>query len=358
MRPTIMEIDLKAFNENIENIQKYAKGKTLIPVIKANGYGTYINKNIECIGRFEIVAVAIVQEAIELRKLGFKNKILILNQPYIDEIEDIVKYDLTIGLSDNIFLEELINKKLHVNVHLEIETGMNRTGINITNLEDFIKKIKENTNIVVEGIYTHLSSADFDEEYTELQLERFKKAVQIIKNNFDSIKYIHSSASNGLLKYDDGVSNAVRPGIIMYGYESYEGVKSLIYIEPIAVLKTKITFLKDVESNESISYSRKYKTSSKMKIATIPIGYADGLRRELFGKGEVVINNQKARIIGTICMDSLMVDVTNIKNVNIGTDVYIWDNKLITLEDIAKKCNTINYEILSTISNRVPRIFK
>lgn len=358
MRPTVMEIDLKSFSDNMNNIQKYVGNKKMIPVIKANGYGTYVNKCIDVISKYEIVAVAIVQEAVELRKSGYKNEILILNQPFKSDIQDITENNVTIGLSENSFLEELNNINHKIKVHLEIETGMNRTGIKLENLNEFIDKVKQNKNIIVEGVYTHLSSADFDNEYTEKQLDIFKKAVNIIKNNFDGIKYIHSSASNGLLKYDDEVSNYTRPGIIMYGYESYEGVKDMLEIKPIATLKTKVTYLKEVEEGESISYSRKYKARSKIKVATIPIGYADGFRRELFGKGEVVINNKKAPIIGTICMDSLMVDVTFIDNVKVGTDVYIWDNKIITLEDIANKCNTINYEILCTISNRVPRVFK
>lgn len=357
MRPTVMEINLKNFIENMNNIQKYVGNKKLIPVIKANGYGTFVNKCIDVISKYEIVAVALVQEAVELRKLGFKNKILILNQPFKSDIQDIIENNVTIGLSEISFLEELNNINHKIKVHLEVETGMNRTGIKLENLNEFIDKVKQNKNIIVEGVYTHLSYADFDEEYTYKQLDLFKDAVKIIKSNFDEIKYIHSSASNGLLKFDDGVSNYTRPGIIMYGYEPYNGVKDMLDIKPIATLKTKVTFLKEVEEGESISYSRKYKAKSKIKVATIPIGYADGFRRELFEKGEVVINNQKAPIVGTICMDSCMIDVTDIENVKVGTDVYIWDNKIITLENIANKCNTINYEILCTISNRVPRVF-
>ena len=235
---------------------------------------------------------------------------------------------------------------------------MNRTGIKLDNLSSFIAKIKKNPNIIVEGVYTHLSSADYDESYTNKQLEIFKEGVQVIKSNFDTIKYIHSSASNGLMNYNDNVSNMVRPGIIMYGYESFDGALTKINVEPICKLKTKITFIKEVSENESISYSRKYITNKKMIVATIPIGYADGLRRELSNKGAVIVNGKKAPILGSICMDSCMIDVTDIEDVNVGCDVYVWDNNIQTVEDIADECNTINYEILSTISSRVPRVFK
>lgn len=357
MRATIMEIDRKKFQKNMENIQNYVGAKTLMPVIKANGYGTCVNKSLNLINQYEIVAVAIVDEAIQLRQTGYSKEIFVLNPPAKSEIKNIIDYNVTIGISDLSFAKELIDSKNKVKVHLEIETGMNRTGIKLNELEDFIKTIKD-TNIEVDGVYTHLSSADFDEDYTRMQLSKFKDAVEIVKEKFPNIRYIHSSASNGLLNYPEDVSNTVRPGIIMYGYESYEGVKDQINIEPIAKLKTKIIHIKEVEKGEAIGYSQKFVAQRPMKVATIPIGYADGLRRELSNKGKVVVNGYLAPILGNVCMDSCMIDITNIDDVNIEDDVYIWDNEVQTLEDIAQLCDTINYEILSTISARVPRVFK
>ena len=234
---------------------------------------------------------------------------------------------------------------------------MNRTGINPKDLNEFINTIKQYPNIQVEGIYTHLSSADYDSKYTHHQLNKFKQAVLYAKSLLGEIKYIHACASNGLLNYPNDICNLVRPGLILYGYESFNNIKEKINIKPICKLKSKITFLKVVEEGTSISYSRTYTATKKTKIATIPIGYADGLPRTLSNKGKVIINNQLVPIIGNICMDSFMADVTHINNVHIGDDVYIWDNKLITVEDIAKETNTINYEILCTISSRVPRIY-
>ncbi len=351
-RATILEVNTKKFLNNIKKIQEYVGSKELMPVIKANGYGTNINKKLSVINHFNIVAVAMVEEAIFLRELGYEKEIFVLNQPAVEEIEDIHNYNLIVGVSEKTFLE---NINIPIRVHLEIETGMNRTGIQQNHLKDYIKMIKENKCIQVEGTYTHLSSADFDEEYTKKQLDTFKEAVNILKEYFD-LKYIHSSASNGLLNYDDGVSNIVRPGLIMYGYESYEGVKKQIDIEPIAKLITHITYLKEIEANQAISYSQKFKSTKKMKVATIPIGYADGYRRELTNIGEVVVKGKKCKILGSVCMDSCMIDVTDI-DVKVGDEVFIFDNELVTLEDIAEKCHTINYEILSTISYRVPRVF-
>mgnify|MGYP003304295640 CR=1 FL=1 len=357
-RPTIMEIDLKALEHNIKEIKKYiGPSITIMPIIKANAYGTYINYRKDILEQFNIVGVATVDEAVDLRNNGYTKEIFVLNQPYITEIDKIIKYNITTSLSEYNFLQELIKKQTKVKVHLEIETGMNRTGININELNSFIETIKKYSNIEIEGIYTHLSSADYDEDYTNKQLDIFKTAINITKNILGKLKYIHTSASNGLLNYQNNYCNLVRPGIILYGYDSSSKTKEKINVKPISKLKSKITFLKTVEDGTSISYSRTYITKGKTKIATIPMGYADGLPRSLSNKGKVIINGQKVPIIGNICMDSFMADVTDIKEVNIGDDVYIWDNKIITLEEVASTANTINYEIICTISNRVPRLY-
>ena len=356
-RPTVLEVNLDNFKYNIEQIRGFLKPETAImPVIKADGYGTYINTSLDIINNFDIVAVAIVDEGEALRKLGYTKDIFVLNQPYVSEIEKIEENNLVVGICSEYFLEEAKKKNSKLRVHIEIETGMGRTGVDLNNLDNFIRKIKENSNIKVEGVYTHLSSADEDFEYTKQQLEKFDKAVEKVKDSFN-LKYVHTLASNGIINFKEYQHNLVRPGIIMYGYESGNGIKEKIDLKPVATLKSKITFIKEVEENTSISYGRRYITKRNSRIATVTIGYADGLRRVLSNVGEVVINNKKAPIVGSVCMDSFMVDVTDLENVNIGDDVYIWDNKNITLEDITKKCDTINYEILSTISKRVPRKF-
>ena len=356
-RPTVMEINLNAFEYNIRKIQEYVgKDVKIIPVIKANGYGTYINKCIDLINKFEIIALATIDEGVDLRNLGYENEIFILNQPYKDEIEKIDKYKLIVGVSSNNFVEALGNFKSNFNIHVEIGTGMGRTGINPKRVEEFINTIKKYDNIKIDGIYTHLSSADIDIEYTKKQLASFNIAVLKAKEILGDLKYIHASASNGILNFKDSYYNAVRPGIIMYGYKSAIDTLYKINLKPVSKLKSKIILLKNVGKNTSIGYSRSFITTRDTVVATVPMGYADGLRRKLSNKGYVVINGKKAPIIGNICMDSFMVDVTGL-DVNEGDDVYIWDNENITLDEVAEMCDTINYEIISTISYRVPRVF-
>lgn len=357
-RPTVMEVDLMAFEHNIEQIRKYINDSAkLMPVIKANAYGTYINKLNEVINKFDIVAVATVDEAVDLRKQGFEKEIFVLNQPYKDEIEKILNYNITVGVSSNSFIEELGKFERQVCIHIEIGTGMGRTGINPKRVEEYIQKIKNYNNIKIEGIYTHLSSADFDEEYTNKQLNYFENAVDKAKQILGEIKYIHCNASNGILNFPESCYNLVRPGMIMYGYESFEGAKNKIDLKPVCKLRSKITFLKEVEEGASIGYSRSFVTNRKTKVATIPIGYADGFRRSLSNKGYVFVNGRKVPIIGSICMDGFMADVTDIENISVGDDVYIWDNENITLEEVSELAGTMNYEMMCTISNRVPRVF-
>ncbi len=358
-RPTVLEVDLNAFKYNVEQIKKYVgEGVKIMPVIKANAYGTYLNKRLDILEMFDIVAVAIVDEAVELRKLGYTKEIFVLNQPYKDEVEKIAKYDITVGLSSEGFLEELAKVSKDVKVHIEIGTGMGRTGIHPRRVKEFFEKVEKHPNITIEGMYTHLSCADYDDEYTNKQLKSFEFALNEEKECYKDLKYLHSSASNGILNYENSYYNLVRPGIILYGYESYEETMKKISLKPVCKLKSKVTFIKEVKEGISIGYSRSFTTTRMTKVATIPIGYADGLRRSLSNKGEVVINGKKVPIIGNICMDSFMADITDFEDVEVGDDVYIWDNENITLEEVASSCDTINYEIMCTISDRVPRVFK
>ena len=357
MRNTRLEVDLDKFINNINIIKNHSKNKEIIPVVKANAYGTYINKRLDILNMFNIIAVALVEEAIEIRELGYKKEILVLNQPGIDEINDIEKYNITTGVCDKEFIQKLIEKNKGFKIHLEIETGMNRTGINIDKLDKIIKLLN-NSNILIEGVYSHFSSADYDEEYTTKQINIFKKALNIIKTNKIDPKYIHISASNGIINYNSfDFTNAIRPGIIMYGYEPFPNSSDKLKTDPITKLITKITFIKKVSKGQAISYNQKYICEEDKIIATIPIGYADGYKRSLINNAHVYINGKYANVVGTICMDSCMIDITNIENVKVGDKVIIYDDINIKLDELATKTNTINYEFLTNISYRVPRKF-
>lgn len=355
-RPVCLEVNLKNLQYNINQIKnKVGENIKLMPVIKASGYGTYINQCTDIINQFDIVAVATVDEGVYIRELGYKKEIFVLNQPYESEIEKIIKYNIIVGISSYGFAEKLAETNKNIAVHVELGTGMGRTGIHPYKIEKFLQSL--GANIKVEGIYTHFSSADCDDEYSKKQLNSFNIGVEKAKEILGDIKYIHAAASNALLNYPEARFNLVRPGIILYGYEGDSHTFEKIDIKPIAKLKAKITFLKEVPEGISIGYSRSYITTKETKVATVPIGYADGFRRDFSNGWEVLIRNKKVPIIGKVCMDSFMVDVTEIEDVQVGDEVIIWDNENITVEELAEKCNTINYEILCTIGARVPRKF-
>ncbi|MBP3255413.1 MAG: alanine racemase [Clostridia bacterium] len=355
-RPAYLEIDLNNLEYNINKIQEtVGKDVKLMPVIKANGYGTYINQRLEVLNKFDIVAVANVDEGVNLRNLGYEKEIFVLNQPYETEIEKIIKYNIVVGISSYEFAEKLGKTNKDITVHVEIGTGMGRTGVHPYKIEKYLRNLS--SNIKVEGIYTHFSSADIDDEYSKKQLESFNVAVNTAKQVLGNIKYIHAAASNALINYPDARFNLVRPGIILYGYAGADDTYEKLDLKPIAKLKAKISFLKEVEEGTSIGYSRSYITNRKSKVATVPIGYADGFRRTFSNGWKVLIHGKKVPIIGKVCMDSFMVDVTDIEDVKLGDEVIIWDNENITLDELAEKCDTINYEILCNISQRVPRKF-
>lgn len=231
---------------------------------------------------------------------------------------------------------------------------MGRVGVSIKDIIYFLNEIKKLENIELEGIYTHFSSADMDKDYTIEQINKFNSVLKKAEDNGLIFKYIHASASSGILNFPNAKFNMVRPGIITYGYMPDKSVKNILDLKPAVKLISHVVFVKEVPKGTSISYGRTYITKDRRKIATVPLGYTDGVRRLLSNKGRVYVNGKYANIVGNVCMDNFMIDVTDI-DINVGDKVYLWDNINIDVEEIASICSTINYEILCGISKRVKR---
>lgn len=359
VRQTKLIVDTRKIAQNIREIQKFIDDSVeIMPVIKARGYGSGIGTILNLFKGLDIhiLAVAVVDEGIALRSRGFDGQIFVLNPIFYEEIEKALEYDLTLGVCHYGLIKK-INEKSNqkpTKIHLEINTGMGRTGISADEVDEYISLIKSCKNINFDGIYTHFSSSDSDFAYTKRQIDIFNCAISRIKNEFD-VKYIHACNSAGIINFKEAHYNLVRPGLAIYGYLPDESLKNKINLMPATILKSRIVFVHNEQKGASISYNRSYKTTKNTKVATIPIGYADGIMRNYNGK--IVINNQFAKIIGVVNMDNLMVDVTEISDVKIGDDVYIWDNNLIKIEDVAQKCGTISYEILAKIAPRVVKKF-
>jgi alanine racemase len=325
-----------------------------MPIVKDFGYGTHLNECPEILNQFDYVGVALLDEAIALRKNGYKNKILILYPLSIEEFEKAKKYDFILNGS-NIF--ELNDQKTEIRVHTEIETGMGRTGLQIKNIDKYILNLKNNKNVVVDGLFTHLST-NTDESFSLKQIELFDKAIAMFKDNGINPNNIHISSSGGLKYYKNHLYNMVRVGLLIYGYYPNDSLKNDLDIEPSVILKSNISFLKTIDIGETVGYNKNFVAERQTKVATIPFGFADGLLTLETGEPYVIVKGKKAKIIG-ICMDNMMLDVTEIENVNVGDIVYIWDNKELVIDQVGKWCNGIcNYEVMSSISERVPRLIK
>lgn len=358
-----LQVNLLALKNNLNIIKDLVGENVLVaPVIKANAYGldTKGLRDLFNEEQIKFVIAATINEGIKLRDEGYNQEILLLNELLPYEVEDILKYDLTVGVSNFEVVRTLneIAKRENIiaKVHIEVDTGMGRVGKQPKEMLAFAKKIAELSNISIEGIYTHFSSADSSEEYTNMQIGKFNEVIDELKKEGITFRYVHASASSGILNFPKARFNMVRTGIITYGYMPDKNMKNNVGLMPVAKLISHVVFVKEVEAGTAIGYSRTYITKEKRKIATVPLGYADGIRRALSNKGRVYINGKYAPIVGNVCMDNFMIDVTGI-DVNVGDEVAIWDNSNITLEEVADLCDTINYEILCGISSRVKRVY-
>lgn len=357
MRSTQLIINLNNIQYNIDSIKQYLGNKVeVMPIVKANGYGTHLNYCQEILNQFNYIGVALLDEAVTLKKNGYKNNIFILYPLSKEELEIAIKENFIVNGS-NIF-EIINNNENNIRVHVEIETGMGRTGLQEQKVNEYINKLKANSNIIVDGIFTHLSSSGSDKVFSLNQISKFEKIVEEFARNDINPKYKHVCCSGGLKNYKKYLYNMVRIGLLIYGYYPNDTLKNEIDLKPSMTLKTKISFLKEINIGDTVGYNKNFIAKEKTKVATIPFGFADGLIGLETGMPYVIVNGQQAKIIG-ICMDNMMIDVTNILDVNIGDEVYIWDNNKLTIEEIGNWCNGIcNYEVMTSITERVPRVLK
>lgn len=369
---TWAEINLDNLYHNIKVIQNNMLNKTkIMAVVKADGYGHgdwIISKELNSIG-IKYLAVSNLDEAISLRQHNILCDILILGFTPPSAFHYLQQYNITQTVFSLFYAQELSKyaclSNCSVNIHIKIDTGMGRLGLienMFSNCLDEVIKIYKLQNLNIAGIFSHFSSADLlDEEsanFTITQKNRFAILLSQIKMNNIDIPLSHIENSAGLLKYHDDNFSYARAGIALYGVSPIQEYN--INLKPLMSLKSVVAFIKIVHKGTSISYGRKFIADKDIKVATIPIGYADGYPRALSDKGFVLINGQIAPIIGTICMDQLMVDVTSINNIKSGDIVTLIgsDGKnIIRFEDISKLINCIPYETMCLVGKRVPRVY-
>ncbi|MGM9552307.1 MAG: alanine racemase [Clostridia bacterium] len=349
------QIDLGIIRQNLITIKEKI-GKKLLVVIKANAYGHGAGRVAEAVKDIaDYFAVATIEEAISLRERGLTNPILILGYVSPEYFPELVKYDIEQTLFD--YESAVLLSKVGGKAHIAVDTGMGRIGFapNEESVET-IKKIASLEGINLVGIFTHFATADeTDKFFSNTQFEKFTNFVKMLEENGVVIPIKHVSNSAAIVDMPSFSLDMVRSGIITYGLKPSKDVGD-IDIKPALKLKTHVVYVKTVPKGTPVSYGRTYVTERETVIATIPVGYADGYPRALSNRGRVVIKGQYAPIIGRVCMDQFMVDVTHIPNVRVGDEVSLID-EMITAEEIAELEGTINYETVCKISDRVPRIY-
>ncbi len=368
--PARLEINLKNLKSNIINIKEYidksSQGKhiEILAMVKADAYGAGIVEVASVLEKLNInyLGVAYLKEAKLLRENKIKSNIVVFSGLLPEDIEEAVNTKASYAIT-NIDIAIKLNEACKkygkkANIHIAIDTGMGRIGVLPKNITEFAKEIKKLDNLEIEGIFSHFSSADSDRLYTYKQNEIFKECIYELDRAGIKYKFIHICNSIGIAEYSGSYNNMVRLGIGMYGYLDKTVLdRCNLNLKGIFKLSAPICDIRKIDKGEAIGYSKTYITDKETKIATIQIGYADGLNRSLSNKYALTVKGKEAKILGNICMDMTMIDVTNIDNIKVGDYVDLFDFEDDKLNQIANICKTINYEIISTIGKRVDRIY-
>ena len=367
-RPTIAEIDLKALAFNYRQIKRHIpKGVSILAVVKADAYGhgaVPVSLKLEKLG-VEYLGVAIPEEGVELRKGGVKAPILIFGGIFKGDAEEIIRYGLTPVVFDIESLKHLSKaaekRRKKARVHIKVDTGMGRLGVPFELFPAFLKDLRKYPDIEIEGLLSHFSMTDGEEVYTAYQWKKYQEGLAMAREMGISSRYLHMASSATLTTFPIFSGNLVRPGIMLYGSYPSPAIEKLVELRPVLTLKTRIHFLKSVSAGSRISYGGTFVTRRESLIATLPIGYADGYSTRLSNQGEVLIRGKRAPIVGRVCMDLIMADVTDIHGVSKGDEAILigrQGEERITADEIAKKIGSIPYEVLCLIGKRVPRVYR
>ena len=363
---TRLLIDVDALKHNYAAIkQAVGSGVEIMPVIKADAYGSGADLVASIYSDCKYFAVADLREADELRAIIPDKSILILNQQFMNTVDFIAERDYVASVSNIEFaraLNEAAQKQgKKLRIHIEVDTGMHRFGLFVDECEEFSRQLLGCSNLVVDGIFTHYSSADMysteDLDFTAKQTQLFEQAIEIVEGILGAIQWKHACASAAIFNPRAKHFNMVRPGYSLRGYYPCEEMRSKVELRPALKYVTQVSQMREFECGMEVSYGRTFITGRKTRAAVIPAGYYNGISRRLSNGGAFVINGQLVPIIGNVCMNSTLVDVTDISPlVWVGDDVAIFDNINMTVERMAELCDTIGYEILTSIKDKADKI--
>lgn len=361
-----IELDLEALEHNVRFLRsRLPEGCRLMPAVKADAYGhgaDIIAKNLNRLG-IQDFCVACLSEGIRLRKSGVTGQILILGYTHPSQFPLLRRYRLTQTIVDYGYARKLQESGVKCHVHIAVDTGMHRLGIRCEALEE-IASVYKMKNLCVDGIFTHLSACDSPapecRAFTENQLHAFYGVIDALRAEGCPCRGLHILSSYGILNYPQGAGDYARPGILLYGVPETENQELAALLRPVLSLKARIASVRTLQPGESAGYGLDYTVLQETKLAVLAVGYADGLPRELsFGKGNVLINGRKAPIVGRVCMDQTLADVTGIPEISSGDAavlIGVSGSLKISAEDLAGQCNTITNEILSRLGSRLEKI--
>ncbi|MCH5303841.1 MAG: alanine racemase [Ruminococcus sp.] len=375
VRRTWTEISLDDAEKNFKEIKKKIGDTKLCCVIKADGYGhgaVSLASLYERLGA-DYFAVSNLDEAKELRDYNISLPILILGYTPVENAVDLSELEITQTVYSldyaKALSEQCAKYKCEVKIHIKVDTGMSRIGFMCQEFPRDNYSVKEIKNVcslkglTAEGIFTHFCVSDCAEDgraFTKKQFDNFEYVVNSLKENNIEFDIVHSSNSGAIEDYPSTYCDMVRAGIILYGLAPSGLLKDKLNLTPCMSMKTIISHIKTVKKGTTVSYGRTFLAEKDMKIATVPVGYADGFIRSYAKDGYMIVNGKKASIVGRICMDQTMLDVSDIDDIKIGDDVIVFGNGKNgerTADELAKCTDTINYEVVCTISKRVPRLF-
>lgn len=362
MRSTYLEVNLPQLRRNLEAIRAHVAPARVMPMVKANAYGHGIEGVAPFIEPFvDYFGVALPEEGIHLRKLGIKKPILVAGGTLPEQVSLFVEHDLILTGSSAELLdaaeETARTTGRRIKAHLKIDTGMERVGVREYEADSFVEYGLKLRHIDIEGIYTHLANSELaDQGFSKLQLERFQEVLHIYEKRSEPAPAIrHINNSGGILNLPEANFEMVRPGVLLYGVYPGEEVKRTVRVEPALRWKSRVAYSKITRPGRPISYGSLWQAEAETRIVTVPCGYADGYFRRMTNQAQISINGRKYPQVGRICMDQFMVNVGR-DEANVNDEVVLLGDG-ITVYDLAKWAGTNEYEVMTNISARVPRIY-
>mgnify|MGYP001163417930 CR=1 FL=1 len=365
-RPTYVEIDLEALAHNYTQIRnQLSADNQLLAVVKADAYGHGVEHVVPALieAGTEWFGVALVEEGVELRQAGVTQPILVLGGVWPEQIDSLLRFELTPALYSLEIARKLNERAVALGgvgrYHLKVDSGMGRLGFLPGDLPNVLAELQSFSALQLEGVFTHFALADEPgHAFNDVQVARFREALDAVRAAGFKPSFVHASNSAAHFALELPECNLIRPGIALYGALPSEAFRGLLDLQPVMSFRSRVAQLKDLPADYGVSYSHRFVTERPSRIAAIPVGYADGYNRMLTNRGRVLVRGHYAPVVGTVCMDWIMIDVSDVPGVEVGDEVTLLGREnghIIWGEEWAEKIGTIAYEVFCAISKRVPR---